>query len=161
MAREIIVWCDVHMERHDERVAGDAHEFVVDGQTLALDLCPDCFKELAGPITELQDLAQPQPRKKKGKGKGQTSPSKATFEPVECPQRGCTEKLSSRPQAKEHFTQAHKRSLATYERGREETVFGEKLKHFCPTCGEGFTTPQGLGAHRSKRHDYRTGDDNQ
>lgn len=66
MAKEIFtrVWCDLHLNVHDERVEADRSEVIrvdsLGGRPLSLDVCETCHKELIAPLVEaLEEYGAP------------------------------------------------------------------------------------------------------
>lgn len=50
MAKEIVVWCEVHLSRDDQRVPGREYEIAIDGRPRTVDLCADCHQSNVGPL---------------------------------------------------------------------------------------------------------------
>lgn len=152
MAQEIVTWCDRHLAK-GTNVPGTPRRLAADTPLLLADLCDPCLAEVAGDLRELLD--------EHGRKDGDRfAPPKATKRTTTdavvdgvypCPVPGCTTQLD-RSRMRQHLMQRHDMQLSTVENQRGRTLDGAPLKHTCPDCGERFSTPQGVGAHRSYRH---------
>ena len=136
-----LTWCDRHLTDTDEEVPGDAMPPWADG--LAVDLCPEC----AAPVLAARELAEHYgaigkrtPEVVKGR-RPLVPSSRADAQPVAgglaCPD--CGAKLSNRQSLGSHARNIHGKSLGELE--------GKPLNYVCPTCQQGFTTPQGVAVH--------------
>jgi hypothetical protein len=166
MAREIVTWCDIHMDK-GERVPAKGVTLTLDFVESTFDLCEECDTRLFAPIRHLvEEYAQPAkaaPRSGKAangasKEPGYRKPSERSLEPRECPVGNCREVLTTRVKMRHHLT-SHGTSLAEVETARGEGLWGEPLDHHCPDCDWKFPTPQGMATHRVKAHGYKISDD--
>jgi hypothetical protein len=72
MAKEIVTWCEIHLQDKEERVPGREREIALDGKSQIIDVCPDCEAQHIAPLEALlaaygQDVT-PKPAKKKSGG---------------------------------------------------------------------------------------------
>lgn len=77
MAKEIVTWCEIHLQDKEERVPGREREITLDGKPQILDLCPDCETQHLAPLEALlatygQDV-NPKPTVKKKSSGGSKS----------------------------------------------------------------------------------------
>lgn len=52
MAKEIVsyIWCEIHLQKDDDRQPGQEFHITVDGKTRTLDLCEGCHAEHLAPL---------------------------------------------------------------------------------------------------------------
>lgn len=53
MAKEIVVWCEIHLQSKEERVPGTEHQIAINGKSVTLDLCDDCRSQYLAPLEEI------------------------------------------------------------------------------------------------------------
>lgn len=119
MAKEIVVWCEVHLTRDDERVPGREYEIAVDGTLRVVDLCADCHQVHVGPVEAFlaefgEPVAKTRGSYKKAKKKVTVGPAaeKVKARPDEngeyvCDAPGCGRSFS-RPQGLGRHRLSHK-----------------------------------------------------
>lgn len=160
MAREIVIWCDVHMGRRDERVPSVEHTITVDGRTRTLALCPEDEDEYLLPLMELLaeygQKAAPQrhpgtPVRRPHHATGKTVEERAAEgvrrgrptnhdEVVQCFYCTLTYSLKSRSTGISRHFKAHGYSSRAY-------VLGDIP---CPVCG--WHESKMIGQHLSRTH---------
>lgn len=81
MAKEIVTWCEIHLQAKEERVPGAEREITVDGNSFILDLCEDCRSQHLTPLVEVLDTYGQKvavKAKKKSSGGGSSTTNKWT-----------------------------------------------------------------------------------
>lgn len=81
MAKEIVayIWCEIHLQKHEDRKPGTEFQISVDGKTRTLDLCDDCHAEYLAPLMGVLDeygqepAAAPSEKKSSGKKASSTN----------------------------------------------------------------------------------------
>lgn len=136
MAKEIISWCDVDM-LDDVKVPGRTVRVQIGlAQPVEVDLCEQHEKQLVEPLRELiEQHGQPT----------------AAVDDLTCPM--CSKRYTKKESLAKHIRAKHTEAAV------EEPVATHVQRKQCPDCDASFDTPQGLGAHRSRAHGYRKGDD--
>lgn len=161
MAQEvrIIRWCD-NTTKHgeDQDVPADALPPISIGKDKPrdLDLCAECRLELYEPLSlllEKEGRATDTGRRKNRKPRRPASSEVAEQDkPFTCADCG-------RSFGNERGLIVHR----SVKHHGEPTLLDQTDVHRCPDCGqefEGQRASQKLGAHRARKHGYRTGDDN-
>lgn len=142
MAREVTisVWCDNCMTR-EERRPGSGHSVQLDSAHGEIDLCDQCWEQLAGSLQRLvQTAAQPAGTKEKKETVRDRTP-------VNCPT--CQKELSSRNAVVGHMLRKHNQVLAEWEAGIGYNIEGRKLAIWCVECGAGYADQRGIAGHIS------------
>lgn len=136
MVKEIVTWCDRHMEA-GENVKGLTHTLALDGEESTLDLCDPCWAELTTPIRGLVEAMAPaRPAKPKGDA-GR----------VVCPT--CGKDVATRSTLSGHHQALHGVALAALERKQGHTVDGRPIVAICTECDQGWGDARGASNHVS------------
>lgn len=154
MAREVTItlWCDRHMV-DDVKVEGDTHSIAIDTTKtpVEVDMCKECWEELAGPLLAFLDEqgVTPRPSAKQASKVVHTS-KQNRHERLACPE--CGEDLAGRPGVQKHLLDRHGIVLAEWESKVGHTIDGRVLQYQCDWkgCGLKFGSGQGLGLHRTR-----------
>lgn len=167
MAQEIVrhVWCDVHMQEHEQRV--DARTITVSLDLRApkqVDLCEEHYVEIVQPLMALiEDAGRPaeldsrmkdRVRKAEKRGNPVLFDVEDTEKPdlLYCPLDGCTYSAKTRGSVRAHVETAHGSTLSAEETKNGISIEGQPLTHECPECDNRFTAGTALGAHRRHVH---------
>lgn len=162
MAQVISTLCDWHLAKKDEQVSGTPRRIPLEGlRKPAIDLCDACYEErIQQHVTVLAALGEELGRREDAstppinfnQKRRRTREDVPTDQLVQCPFKGCEHKVINRGALREHCTSEHGKSLAIIEGELGFSAEGQKIEHYCTTCPAGFTTAQGLGAHRHTEH---------
>lgn len=73
MAKEIVTWCEIHLQSKEERVPGVEEQINLNGKPMVLDLCADCRAQHLTPLEEVlatygQEITPKSASKKKSSG---------------------------------------------------------------------------------------------
>lgn len=155
---------------------------------LTVDLCEQCSKPLSDLWVELAEVgrsfddsaavglrsAVSQPRKRAASAARMLTPARSRRAPDDGPTLDvdvdksstacpvCVYVGASRGALMKHTKARHGRTLNELHAGLTPTIepgVDDEQAFQCPTCDSLFATPQGMGAHRSRVHGYRSGDD--
>lgn len=143
MAQELItyIWCDNHPE--DEKVPGRTIDIPFGPKPMTLDLCEPCEKELLEPVRVLlEEHGAPIKAFKTAKNQGKA----VNYDRVQQACTECDQILYSKSGLRRHLREQHG------IRPKPSRDYGGPFP--CPECGEEFHSPQGVGVHRAKLHDY-------
>lgn len=81
MAKEIVTWCEIHLQDKEERVPGRERQVTIDGKALIVDVCPDCETQHVTPFESFvatygQEVQPKAPAKKKSSGGSKSGANK-------------------------------------------------------------------------------------
>jgi uncharacterized C2H2 Zn-finger protein len=131
---QVLVWCDVHLQQHQERVeAAFSDDVTIGGRTAHVDLCDDCETEFALPMfTIVRDYGSPSGTKatpaaaRKPAQQNNGGRPKSDELTVECPE--CHRPYKNRSSLSVHIQKEHHLTLAVAEGG------GDHVRLRCPEC---------------------------
>jgi uncharacterized C2H2 Zn-finger protein len=152
MAKEIVAWCDIHLAKDEQVVASSVRAALDNGMPMDLDLCEACDKELVEPLRlALIEYGQPV----RGADEEESNM-------LHCPMPGCRKSFPTGRKLQKHMERIHDTLLPDSVLGPAQVAQvtttdenGEPI-YSCPECDRTFRSPQGVGAHRSKVHGYRS-----
>lgn len=169
MAQEIVrhVWCDVHMQEHEQRVEGRTVTISLDLRVpKQVDLCEEHYVEIVQPLMVLmEDAGRPaeldsrmKDRLRKAEKRGNPvlfdveGSESSKPEVLYCPVSGCTYSAKTRGSIRAHVEATHNSTLSDEETRNGISIEGQPLTHECPECQTRFTAGTALGAHRRHVH---------
>lgn len=150
MAKTIVTFCDRHLGDHDEEVPAVALRVAFgDSAPVEIDLCEECRKELVDPLADfLSEHGQPTVRPKNAAGR------------TPCPVPGCGASYKQNKGLKNHLATVHADAVQDGMVAGNPVPIGAdpqaEGQYACPDCERSFLTPQGVGAHRSRAHGYKS-----
>lgn len=153
MAQEIVVFCDLHLTRHDVRVIGTAYEIAVSGYSgpTLVDLCEDCAAPLSAVLGILLDVGR-RPRGAKSNHVVSRTPS-AEFECDICSYQSVSPQGIAMHRAKSHGIPGRKRAEEAAAALVRVGQLGEAEGGYrCPDCDFVAQARAGLHSHRRSRH---------
>lgn len=80
MAKEIVsyIWCEIHLQKDEDRKPATEHQITVDGKVRTLDLCDDCHAEHLAPLLAILEQYGAEPLVSAGSGKKSSGKKSST-----------------------------------------------------------------------------------
>jgi uncharacterized C2H2 Zn-finger protein len=149
MAQQIVTLCDVHLA-DDIEEPGRPWSVTIQQPggkptSYTLDVCEEHGKPLAELVGFLRELGRPVAATVGSPEDGATCPT-------------CGKELKNRGTLSTHVRQQHGTTLTELTGGAPRASSadpGASSDYVCPECGDTFSSPQGIGVHRSKKHGVR------